>query len=140
MQEKMLLLPHYMLVFPLCYSDLLLVELVIKLVQVGLGQKAVDAVVVELVRVQDFAVEMALVEGVAGIVDIEIVVEDMVVEDKVVIVVEDRFFEATVSHKYILTNFVHVGFGIVMEAKLAMAQEYSMNFEKDIDNSEGFVE
>lgn len=76
---------------------------------------------VELVRVQDFFVEMALVEGVAGIVDIEMIVKDMVVEDKVGIVVEDRFVEADGSHYYIVAKFFQIGFGIVVEAKLAMA-------------------
>ena len=98
---------------------------------------------VELVRVQDFVVEMALVEDVVGIVDIGMIVEDMVVGmvvDMVVGIVEDTFLEMVRLHNYIIANLVQVGFGIVVEAKPLMASEYSMNSKEDIDNSGGFVE
>jgi len=85
---------------------------------------------------KDFVVEMALVAEFGGIVDIKMVVEDIyIVEDTFVEIVEMVEF-----HNYILANLVHVGFGIVVEAMFAMALEYSMNFEEDIDNSREFVE
>ena len=86
---------------------------------------------------------MALVEDVAGIVGIGMVVEDMIVGkavDMVVGIIEDTFVEVAGFQNYILSNLVQVGFDITVEAKPAMAYEYSMKFKKDIDNSQGFIE
>ena len=65
---------------------------------------------VELVRVHDFVVEMAVVEGVAGIVDIEMVFEEMVgdmdVDYKVSIGVGNIITEEAWFHNNILAKFV----------------------------------
>jgi len=97
-----------MMAFPLYYSDLLLAKLVIELVWVVVGYMAIEAVVIELVRVQDFAVEMELVvEGM----DAKGNVVDISLEDKLDM---DRMVEM-VGH--ILSNL-----GFEFEgAKFAMA-------------------
>lgn len=64
---------------------------------------------------------MDLIEGIAGIADMELIVEDMVVDmiDKIDID-EGKIVREVDLHKHILTNFVKVGFGSAEEAKLAM--------------------
>jgi len=85
---------------------------------------------------------MDLIEGIVGIVDMEMIVEDMAVdmtvEDTIDIVVEGKIVGDFGLHKHILTNFVKVGFGFSKEAKPTMAYEYSLNF--DTENSGVFFE
>ena len=107
----MLLIPHCMLVYPLCYLDQLLAELEIVLVQEVVGQKVAEAVEVELALVQDFVVEMALVD-VAGIVGIGMVVEGMVASMVVDIdIVEGTLAEVASFHDHIPSNPVQVVLG-----------------------------
>lgn len=82
---------------------------------------------------------MDLIEWIVGIVDMEMIVEDVVVDmmDKTD-VVEGKIVEQVGLHKHILTKFVKVGFGFTEEAKPGMKQEYSMNFY--IENFVEFVE
>ena len=65
---------------------------------------------------------MDLIEGIVGIVDMEMIFEDMVVDmtDKID-VVEGKNFGEVELHKLIPANFVKVGFGFAEEAKPSMA-------------------